>query len=122
MRNTVGNVYWPKTRIRKNGMAAHQQSRMRGTLKGVAVYLVIFLVFALGYVWARIQVVETGYRLRRLEEVREKLREENQSLTVEAATLRSPQRLESLARNMGLKRPTESQVKFLNVQVAVGVE
>jgi cell division protein FtsL len=86
---------------------------MRRFLKGAAVYLALIFVFSLGYVWTRVQVVETGYRLRALEVQRDKLKEENRSLMVEAATLKSPQRLEQIAKQSGLRRPAESQIVFL---------
>lgn len=112
-RGMRGSHFWPHTRIRKRGMAASQGRRMRGFLKGASGYLVVFFVFSLGYVWTRVQVIETGYRLRKLEVVGEKLKEENRSLMVEAATLRSLQRLEGIADEMGLKRPVGNQIVFI---------
>ncbi len=118
MRRLAGTIYWPNTRIRRKGMAVRKQIRMRGTLKSVALYLAIFLFFALAYVGTRVQVVETGYRVSHLEKLHEKLAEENQALKVEVATLRSPQRLETIAAGVGLKRPRQEQVKFLKMRLA----
>ena len=108
--------YWPNTRIRRRGMAGHRNIHMRNIFKQTSLYLGIFFVFAIVYVWARVQVVETGYRIRQLETIREKLKEENRELSVEAATLRSPQRLEAMASKLGLRRPTERQVRFLQME------
>jgi len=108
-----GPRFWPHTRIRKRGMAASQSLKMRSFVKGTAIYLSIFFAFSLGYVWTRVQVVEAGYRLRNLEVQKDQLKEENRSLMVEAATLRSPQRLGQLAMQMGLKQPTENQIIYL---------
>lgn len=104
---------WPQTRIRRRGMATHQSLRMREVFKQTSIFLAVFFLLALGYVWTRVQVVETGYRLRQLEEIRDKLKEENRALSVEVATLKSPQRLEVIAARMGFKPPTEEQVYFL---------
>lgn len=106
-------TYYPSTRIRSRGAAGYRNIRMRRRCKGTMIYLGTFLLFALGYVWTRVQVLEAGYRLRGLELAQEQLREENHSLLIEAATLRSPQRLELLAQSMGLQRPVEAQVLFL---------
>ena len=106
-------TFMPQTRIRRRGMAATHRLKMRAFLKTAAVYLAIIFGFSLGYVWTRVQVVETGYRLRNLEVEREQLKEKNRSLLVEAATLRSPQRLEQAAKQMGLQRPAENQVVYL---------
>lgn len=110
-RNT--NSYWPETRIKRRGLATTQSLKMRSFLKSSAVYLVVFFVFCLGYIYTRVQVVEMGYRLKHLEDVQEKMKEENRSLMVEAATLRSPQRLEKIAATLGLKRPSENQIIYL---------
>jgi cell division protein FtsL len=103
----------PQTRIRKRGMAVTQSLKMRRLLKSMAVYLGIIFLSSLGYVWTRVQVVESGYKLRKLEEQRDRLKEENRSLLVESATLKSPQRMNQIAKQMGLQRPTEDQVIFL---------
>lgn len=111
-RGSVGS-YWPHTRIRRRGIAGSENLRMRKFFKKSSAFLSVIFLFTLGYVWTRVQVVETGYRLRRLEETRLKLKEDNHSLMVEAAMLRSPQRLEQMAAQLGLKRPDQGQVIFL---------
>lgn len=111
-----GFHFWPHTRIRKRGMAANKGLKMRGFVKGTVVYLSLIFAFSLGYVWTRVQVVETGYRLRTLEADKERLKEDNRSLMVEAATLRSPQRLEQLAAQMGLKQPTQNQIIYMKTE------
>ncbi len=113
----AGSVFMPQTRIRRRGMAVSQNLKMRRFLKTMAVYVALIFVFSLGYVWVRVQVVETGYRLRSLEVRRDKLKEDNRSLMVEAATLKSPQRLEQIAKQMGLERPTENQIVFLKKEM-----
>jgi cell division protein FtsL len=109
----MATVFMPQTRIRRRGMAVRQSLKMRGLLKTMAVYVSVIFAFSLGYVWTRVQVVETGYRLRQIQDQKEKLKEENRSLLVESATLKSPQRLEQIARQMGLKRPDENQITYL---------
>ncbi len=109
----AGQYYWPQTKIRKRGMRGYQNIRMRQFLKSIALYVALIFVFVLGYVWLRAKVTEMGYRIRHLEEFQEDLKARNHSLMVEAATLKSPQRLESLAAQMGFKKPEESQVYFV---------
>ncbi len=109
----IQTSYWPQTRIQRRGLVGSQNIRRLKHFKNTAVYLAIFFLFLLGYVWTRVQVVETGYRLRQREADRERLQEENRSLLVEAATLKSPQRLEEIAGHLGLSRPNEHQIFFL---------
>ena len=109
----VGTVMMPQSRIRKRGMAVSQSLKMRRLLKTMAVYVGVIFLFSLGYVWTRVQVVESGYRLRKLEEQQDRLKEANRSLLVEAATLKSPQRMAQIAKQLGLQRPMENQIVFL---------
>ena len=109
----TGSYSWPQTRIRRQGLLGYQNLRMRGLFKSMSVYVALFLVFALTYVWSHIKVMELGYHIRQLEETQEKLKEQNRALMVEAATLRSPQRLENIAKELGLKRPDEHKVYII---------
>ncbi len=114
MRQATISYYGPRTRIRRRGLVAYRNLKQRHFLRGAVVYLVVFFIFALAYVWTRVQVMETGYNLGRLQELHEKLKEENHSLLVETATLRSPQRLEVIATKLSLKEPTTDQVYFVH--------
>ena len=107
------SYYGPHTRIRRQGSVARRNLERRLFLKGALPYVIIFFVFALAYVWTRVQVIETGYQLRQLEEIQDSLKEENHALLVETATLRSPQKLEKVAAQLSLKKPTEHQVFFI---------
>ncbi len=69
----------------------------RGWL-GVAV-LVSTLLASLLYVKGRLLVVELSYSLSQKEAERSKLERERQALMVERATLRSPDRIEKIARS-----------------------
>lgn len=110
----VGQYYWPQTKIRRRGLRGYQNLRMRQWIRASALYVALIFIFFLGYVWLRAKVTEIGYRIRHQEEVQEDLKAQNHSLMVEAATLKSPQRLEKLAASMGFKKPTEAQVHFIN--------
>ncbi len=105
--------HYTNTRIRRQGHHGYKNLKRRRRAQDVLRYLGIFLVFALCYVWTRVQVTETGYRLRRITEEGEKLKEMNHALTVEVATLKSPQHLEKEASRLGLVKPHEAQVVIL---------
>jgi cell division protein FtsL len=65
---------------------------------------------ALFYVWAQLTTVLLGYRISEAAEQLQSLREQNRSLRLEAASLRSPERLERIAVQFGLAPPVRSQV------------
>jgi|GEM_PF-256650 len=91
---------WVKTERRKSKLLVH-------------VIALIFLAFfcSLFYIWSRIQMVNVGYEINRELHLKERLLEENKRLTLETATLKSPVRLEALAkREYGMDLPLKSQI------------
>jgi len=72
------------------------------------------IALVLIHVWLRLQVVHTGYVLSTTSKLQSRLEQENRELKIELATLTSPERLESLARQrLGLRAPEKGQVIVL---------
>jgi cell division protein FtsL len=69
-------------------------------LKQVPFILLICLVMLLSlfYVWPHIRMTELEYQIAEEMSVRQKLIEERDKLKIEYATLKSPQRIENIAR------------------------
>ena len=68
--------------------------------------IVIFLSVILFYVWERVERLEAGYKIREMVKRRNMLSEEKELLLSEAARLKSPQRIEKIAREeLGLIVP-----------------
>lgn len=66
------------------------------------------------HVWLRLQVVRLGYALSTTSKLQSQLEQERRELTVELATLTSPDRLEAMARKrLGLVTPEKGQVIVL---------
>lgn len=66
------------------------------------------------HVWLRLQVVRLGYALSASSKLQSQLEQERRELTVELATLTSPDRLEAMARKrLGLVTPEKGQVIVL---------
>ena len=65
-------------------------------------WIIPFILFAVFYVWQHIEVVKSGYCINKLRSERTKLIEENHILQLNVASLRSPQRIERIAKDMGL--------------------
>lgn len=93
------------------GLSAHQKKRLA---KELILLMTALITCSLFYVWSRIKVIEKGYRLGELRQQQSELQETYNNLSLEAATLRSPQRLEQIGRKQfGLIPPREDQVIFL---------
>lgn len=78
---------------------------------------VLFLVLVV-YVWQHFSAIEYGYKIEALRAQRDSLREANRSLKLEEASLRDPQRIDTLARGMGLQLPQAGQVQAMESSAA----
>ena len=73
--------------------------------------LLVFVVELLAYTWCRVQYVNIGYELSRVTGKHAALVTLQNSLKVELARLKSPARIEKIAREkLGLVRPIPEQI------------
>jgi cell division protein FtsL len=73
----------------------------------------------LGYTWQHYQCLQLSYQLERLDHARSQAVELNRELRVERATLRSPARIDVLARNqLGMTLPQPAQVVLTQSRTA----
>jgi hypothetical protein len=75
---------------------------------GVALALLFLLVF--GYAWQHFRAIEYGYQIESAKRDLNSLVEMNHALRLEDASLRDPERIDVLARRMGLVPPAPGQV------------
>jgi len=79
-----------------------------------AVSAVILMVIGMGFVWCHVNSTKINYRIAQEMQRRDQLREETKRLKIEIATLKSPQRIETIARNeLDMNYPAKEQVIFL---------
>jgi len=79
----------------------------------VAMMLFVFMGSGIGYVWSNFEGTQIGYDLSRLQQEESRLKELNQKLRLELATLKSPQALEAHTRRLGLKEASPEQIVIL---------
>lgn len=79
----------------------------------IIILLVLFMGSGIGYVWSNFEGTQIGYDLSRLKQEELRLKEMNQKLKVELATLKSPQNLEAAALALGLKEASQEQIIIL---------
>jgi len=75
---------------------------------GVALACLFLLVMT--FAWQHFRAIEYGYKIESLKLQRNGLLEENRALQLEEASLRDPQRIDTLARQLGLQSPQAGQV------------
>lgn len=78
-------------------------------------FLVAFMaILSLFYIWSRVQIVQYGYEINELKARQHQLIEENKKLKVETATLKSPNRIEKIAREkLKMRAPLPEQVQIV---------
>ena len=76
--------------------------------------LICFMGTGIGYVWSNFERTQIGYSLSQLQRKEMRLKETNQKLKLELATLKSPQNLQRLAiQKLGLSPPKPEQIILL---------
>ena len=75
---------------------------------------VVLMLVVLIYVWSHIQMTELEYQVAAEMKDREQLLEEQKKLKLEYATLRSPQRVEAIAKDkLHMSYPVREQIVLL---------
>jgi cell division protein FtsB len=110
-------------RLRKNKAGGSRQSSSanrklqpaRKTRAGLwIVLMVFFFAEALFYAWCRVQCVNTGYGIDRETRRHQELMRDRNALKIEWARLKSPERIETIARmRLGLEMPGLKQTMIL---------
>jgi cell division protein FtsL len=86
-------------------------SLQRPRLFPLLIFIALLMGVALFCVWSRLAVVNLEYNISSLEGQVNKMQLQSQRLRLEAASLRSPARIEQIARKeLGLRPPTPDQV------------
>jgi cell division protein FtsL len=109
-------VYLPKhidnSRLVK--VADPQRSR---EMRSFLVALSCLFLLVMTYAWQHFSAIEYGYRIEALKSQREQLVELNRTLQVEESSLRSPDRIDALARSLHLQPTSPGQVLMLDTPV-----
>ena len=94
-----------------------KNSRFNITRRQVMITLLMLICFmgtGIGYVWSNFERTQIGYSLSQLQRKEMRLKETNQKLKLELATLKSPQNLQRLAiQKLGLSPPKPEQIILL---------
>ena len=89
-------------------------TRGDGLVSAVLAILAIIISVLLFYTWSRVQAVRIGYEIFNANSEMRKLDQENKELILEIATLKSPKRIEKIAREeLKLVLPRDEQIIIL---------
>ena len=91
-----------------------KKKRLEIKFSTVIIVSLVLMVTALVYVWSHLNSTKLNYLIAEEISIRDNLIEENKRLKVEYATLRSPKRIEAIAKNkLGMHYPEREQVIFI---------
>jgi len=102
-------VYFSKA-IDNSRLVKVDDPRRSSERQQFCVVLAVFFLLALGYTWQHFRAIEYGYQIEAAKRDLNGLSEMNSALRTEDASLRNPERIDLLARRMGLVPPEPGQV------------
>ena len=107
--------YFHKT-IDNSRLVRVSDPRRRREIRVFSATMSVLFLLVLFYAWQHFSAVQYGYRIEAQKTQRDQLVEQNRTLKLEQAGLRDPQRIDTLARKMGLESPQPGQVVQLENQ------
>jgi cell division protein FtsL len=91
---------------------ADPRRRREMAIFGATLVLLFSLVMVYG--WQHFSSIEYGYKIEQLKSNCDQLAEANRTLKLEQASLRDPERIDAMARQMGMQAPQAGQVQRLD--------
>ena len=105
--------YFQKT-IDNSRLVKISDPKRRREIRMFSACVAALFVMMLVYAWQHFRSIEYGYKIEAQKAERERMVEMNRTLKLEAASLRDPGRIDTLARQMGLESPEPGQVIQMN--------
>src|SRR5882672_9427837 len=89
-------------------------------MKQFGVALACLFLLVMTFAWQHFKAIEYGYKIEALRIQRDGMLEVSRALRLEEASLRDPERIDSLARKLGLQSPQAGQVLHMDSTVQEG--
>ncbi len=112
-------IYFSKA-IDNSRLVKMEDARRNEEMKQFCAALVLLFVLVFGYTWQHFRAIEYGYQIESAKRDLNSLTEMNHALMLEEASLRDPERIDVLARRMGLVPPNPGQVIRMDGATADG--
>src|SRR5580700_10558144 len=102
-------IYFRKT-IDNSRLVKVEDPRRVSEMKQFGIALCLLFVLVMGYALQHFRAIEYGYKIETLRMQRDGLTEMNRALHLEEASLRDPERIDVMARRLGMQSPQPGQV------------
>ena len=106
-------VYFAK-RIDNSRLVKVENPQRSREMKQFGVALGCLFLLVMTFAWQHFKAIEYGYKIEALRVQRDGLAEMNRALRLEDASLRDPERIDLLARKLGLQSPQAGQVMHMD--------
>jgi cell division protein FtsL len=107
-------IYFRKT-IDNSRLVKVEDPRRAREMKFFGIALCVLFMLVMGYALQHFRSIEYGYKIEALRSQRSDLVEMNRALRLEEASLRDPERIDVMARKLGLQSPQPGQVQRMDV-------
>ena len=102
-------IYFTKT-IDNSRLVKVEDPRRTREMRQFGIALGCLFLFVMAYAFQHFKAIEYGYKIEVLKSQRDSLTEMNRALRLEAASLRDPERIDRMSRELGLQSPQAGQV------------
>ncbi|PYX41914.1 MAG: cell division protein FtsL [Acidobacteria bacterium] len=106
-------IYFAKT-IDNSRLVKVEDPRRGREMRQFSIALCCLFLLVMTYAWQHFKAIEYGYQIESLKMQRDSLVEMNRELHLEDASLRNPERIDTMARKLGLQSPQAGQVMRLD--------
>jgi len=102
-------IYFSKA-IDNSRLVKVEDPRREHEMRQFGAALACLFLLVMTFAWQHFKAIEYGYKIESLRIERNSLVEENHALQLQESSLRDPQRIDVLARQMGLQSPHAGQI------------
>jgi cell division protein FtsL len=109
-------IYFAKA-IDNSRLVKVEDPRRTREMRQFGFAMACLFLFVMAYAFQHFKAIEYGYKIEALKSQREGLVEMNRALRLEEASLRDPERIDRMARELGLQSPQAGQVMRMDSAV-----
>jgi len=102
-------IYFPKA-IDNSRLVKLEDPKRSREMRQFGIALTCLFMLVMTYTWQHFKAIEYGYKVESLRSQRDGMLEMNRALRLEESSLRSPDRIDKLAREYGMQPPRAGQV------------
>ena len=102
-------IYFTKA-IDNSRLVKVEDPRRAREMRHFGMALGCLFLFVMAYAFQHFKAIEYGYKIEALKSQRDSLAEINRAMRLEEASLRDPERIDRMARELGLQSPQAGQV------------